>query len=154
MQKTFVLLVTVIVIIVLGAFFIQQQNLDQQKAKTVSLVDQAVQLIGAKGEASFPELRSSAWVYNDTYVFVWRLDGIRLVYPPDPSGEGKNMSALVDSNGKPIGQLFIQAAQNGSGWVDYMWTKPGQTISSQKITYIKRAQYGNETYLVGSGFYI
>ena len=154
MKKTIVLLVIVIVFIALGAFLYQQQNENKEKSQVVSIVDQAVQLIDEKGESAFPELRTSEWVYNDTYVFVWRLDGIRLVYPPDPAGEGKNMSALVDSNGKPIGQLFIQTAQKGSGWVEYMWPKPGQTIPSHKIAYIKRAQFGNETYLVGSGFYI
>ena len=77
-----------------------------------------------------------------------------MVYPPDPSGEGKNMTDLVDSTGKPIGQLFIKTALNGSGWVEYMWPKPGEKTPSLKITYIKRAQYQNQTYLVGSGVYI
>jgi len=64
------------------------------------------------------------------------------------------MTGLVDSAGKPIGKLFIQTAEKGSGWVDYMWPKPGETVPSLKITYIKKAQYQNQTYLVGSGVYI
>jgi cytochrome c len=154
MKKTIIVFVLIMVLVAVTGVFYQQQLEKKQKAELVLLVDQAVQLIAEKGEASFPELRGSSWVHNDSYVFVWRLDGIRVVYPPDPAGEGKNMTDLVDSQGKNIGKLFIQTAENGSGWVEYMWPKPGEKAPSLKITYIKRAQYQNQTYLVGSGVYI
>lgn len=141
-------------LVVVTSVFYQQQVEDNQKAELVFLVDQAAQLIEEKGEKAFPELRSSSWVHNDSYVFVWKLDGIRVVYPPDVTGEGKNMTDLVDSQGKPIGKLFIQTATNGSGWVEYMWPKPGEKAPSLKVTYIKKAQYENQSYLVGSGVYI
>jgi cytochrome c len=154
MEKTFAVIVVVMVLVAGTGVIYQQQAENKQKTELVSLVDKAVQLISANGESAFPELRSSSWVHNDSYVFVWRLDGIRVVYPPDPAGEGKNMTDLIDSNGKTIGKLFIQAAENGSGWVEYMWPKPGEKTPSLKIAYIKRAQYQNQTYLVGSGVYI
>ncbi|AUB57236.1 MULTISPECIES: cache domain-containing protein [Methanobacterium] len=154
MNKTKLVVVISMVLVVVAGLFFQGQFENKQKTELVTLVDQAVQLIEEKGENAFPELRSSSWVHNDSYVFVWGLDGIRVVYPPDPSGEGKNMTDLVDSDGKPIGQLFIKAAINGSGWVEYMWPKPGEITPSIKITYIKRANYQNQTYLVGSGVYI
>ncbi|MBI4814574.1 MAG: cache domain-containing protein [Methanobacterium sp.] len=154
MSKTLLVMVIIMLLVVASGIFYQQQSESRQKTELVSLVDQAAQLIEEQGETAFPELRSSSWAHNDSYVFVWRLDGIRVVYPPDPSGEGKNMTDLVDSQGKPIGQLFIQTAENGSGWVNYMWPKPGEKTPSLKITYIKRAQYQNQTYLVGSGVYI
>lgn len=140
-------------VVLIGVFY-QNSAENQQKEELVSMVNQATQLIEQQGESAFPELRSSSWVHNDSYMFVWRLDGIRVVYPPDVTGEGKNMTDLVDSDGKPIGKLFIQTAQNGSGWVEYMWPKPGEKTPSLKITYIKRAQSQNQTYLVGSGVYI
>ena len=154
MNKTTIVVVLSVFLVVAAGFFYQGQSENEQKTELVTMVDQAVQLIEGNGENAFPELRSASWVHNDSYVFVWRLDGIRVVYPPDPSGEGKNMTGLVDSAGKPIGKLFIQTAEKGSGWVDYMWPKPGETVPSLKITYIKKAQYQNQTYLVGSGVYI
>lgn len=154
MNKAIIIAVIIIILVALTAVLYQQQVQNKQKAELVTLVDQAAQLVDEKGETAFPELRSSSWVHGDSYVFVWRLDGIRVVYPPDPSGEGKNMTDLADSEGKPIGKLFIQAAENGSGWVNYMWPKPGENAPSLKITYIKRAQYQNQTYLVGSGIYL
>jgi methyl-accepting chemotaxis protein len=154
MKKIEIFLVVIIILIALTGVLYQQKVESKQKAEVVLLVDKAVQLIDEKGEAAFSELRSSEWVHNDSYVFVWQLDGIRVVYPPDPSGEGKNMTDLIDSEGKQIGKLFIQAAENGSGWVEYMGPKPGETTPSVKITYIKKAEYQNQTYLVGSGIYI
>ncbi|MCC7563953.1 MAG: cache domain-containing protein [Methanobacterium sp.] len=154
MNKITCFSVFLIVAVILTSFLYQQQLENRQKDELVTLVDQAVQMINEKGESAFPELRSSSWFHNDSYVFVWRLDGIRVVYPPDPTGEGKNMTDLVDSNGKPIGKLFIQTAQSGSGWVEYMWPEPGDETPYKKITYIKRAKYKNQTYLVGSGVYI
>lgn len=129
-------------------------SLGKQKETVVTMVDAAALEIQKSGEEVFPDFRGENWRKADIYVFVWKMDGIRVVYPPDPSGEGKNMTELKDSEGKPIGKLFIETAEKGSGWVEYMWPKPNETQPSLKLTYIKRAEYQNETYLVGAGFYV
>lgn len=79
---------------------------------------------------------------------------MRLVYPPDLSGEGQNMSSLVDVTGKPIGKMFIDIAlsEKGEGWIDYSWPKPGETEPSTKETYIKGVAIGDQVLLVGSDF--
>jgi len=122
----------------------------------VQLVYDAVNEIELKGVDSFAQFRveGSKWYKGDTYIFVWGMDGVRYVYPRDPSGEGKNMLSLKDMNGKPIGQKFIEAADQGEGWVFYMWSKPGSVEQSQKTTFIKKAidNAGTE-YLVGCGLY-
>jgi signal transduction histidine kinase len=109
------------------------------------LVEEAVIFIEDEGEDAFPELRrkGTKWFYNNTYVFVWLTNGIRVVYPPDIRGEGKNISILADTTGKEIGRLFIEIALNedSEGWVSYKWPKPGETELSDKQTYIKRAIY-------------
>jgi signal transduction histidine kinase len=123
-----------------------------------SLVKDAINLIEEKGEESFPEFRKEGgkWYHDDYYIFVWTINGVRVVYPPDPSGEGKNMSDLEDINGKPIGKLFIDIATSdqGEGWIDYEWAKPGETKPSRKNTFIKIAEFENIKYLVGSGYYL
>ncbi len=126
-----------------------QLQWNENKKELISYVDKAVKLIEEKGQASFSEFRSPEWYKGDRYIFVWQLDGIRVVYPPDPKGEGKNMIDLKDYNGKPIGRLFIETAKKGEGWVEYIWPKPGEKAPYKKITYIKRAEYKNTTYLVG-----
>jgi len=122
----------------------------------VQLVYDAVTLIEKDGTEAFAEFREkdSKWYYGDTYVFVWGMDGMRYVYPRDVSGEGKNMLELKDINEKPIGQMFVDTAQNGEGWVFYEWTLPEGDKPEWKSTFIKKAiMKDGKEYLVGTGKY-
>jgi signal transduction histidine kinase len=128
----------------------------EQTKEVVQLVYNAVSLIEQKGDKAFPEFRKkdSKWFYEDNYIFVWGMDGMRYVYPPDLSGEGKDMIALKDVNGKPIGKMFVNMAKQGEGWVFYEWNLPETEKLEWKSTFIKKAiaSDGME-YLVGSGKY-
>jgi methyl-accepting chemotaxis protein len=153
MDKTTIFGIILMFIIIAGAVLLQFQSENKHIQEVTSLVDQAVVKIQEKGESAFPEFNASPWIKGDIYVFVWRADGIRVVYPPDPGGVGQNMTNLKDVTGKPIGKIFIETALKGGGWVEYYWPKPNSTIPLKKITYIQDAQYKNQTYIVGSGFY-
>ncbi len=128
-----------------------------RKEYIASRVRDAAALMEEKGEESFPVFRQpeSEWFLDDFYVFVWKTDGMRLVYPPDAEGEGKNMNLLQDSRGKPIGKLFIETALSGEGegWVSYYWPKPGEVEPSLKYAFIKGVSVDGEDCLVGSGLY-
>lgn len=134
-----------------------QSGLSAQKGNITLKVREAASFIEEKGEEAFPEFREkdSKWRYDEFYVFVWNTNGTRVVYPPDPKGEGQNVSDLTDFNGKPIGKLFIETAlsESGEGWISYEWPKPNEIEPSTKYGFIKRATFGEETYLVGAGFY-
>jgi hypothetical protein len=127
-------------------------------SELISFVRAAADLIEKEGEAAFPKLRDPGgeWFKGDSYVFVWGLDGIRYVFPPDTDGEGQNMRDLKDVNDKPIGQWFIARASstNGEGWIHYQWPRPGEIFPVWKSTYVQRtiSPDGN-AYLVGSGRY-
>jgi cytochrome c len=41
----------------------------------------------------------------------------------------------------------------GSGWVDYMFPKPGQTQPSQKWSYVKAMNVDGVPALIGARFY-
>ncbi len=150
------LLVILSVFLIIG--LINQTEQTNRKEAIKSLVLDAANLITVKGEAAFSEFRQNGtkWFQDDTYIFVWKMDGLRLVYPPDRTGEGQNMSTLVDVTGKPIGKLFIDIALSGKGegWINYQWPKPGETEPSTKQTFIKGVQSGEEVLLVGSGLYV
>jgi len=124
----------------------------------ISFVQEAAALIAKEGESAFPKLRDPGgeWFKGDNYVFVWGLDGIRHVFPPDTAGEGQNMRDLKDINGKPIGQWFIARASSagGEGWIHYQWPRPGEIFPVWKSTYVRRAiSPAGNAYLVGSGRY-
>ena len=59
-----------------------------------------------------------------------------------------------DAKGKLFHNEVIKTAETkGSGWVDYMFPKPGQTEASQKWAYVKKVTIDGVPGLVASGFY-
>ena len=130
----------------------------EETRELIRFVVEAVEEIESVGEDAFPEFRKeeSKWFQDDSYIFVWGLDGLRYVYPPDVSGEGENMLDLKDISGRSIGRTFIEIARQpaGEGWVHYQWPRPGESNSTWKSTFIKRAKApSGKDYLVGSGNY-
>ncbi|WP_342304417.1 cache domain-containing protein [Methanolobus sp. ZRKC5] len=135
-----------------------QNELLSQKENRMSLVNSAIELIDEKGELAFDDFREkdSPWYHNDSYITVWNTEGIRIVFPPKVSGEGESVLDLEDYNGEPLGRMFIDTAlsEEGEGWVNYYWPRPGETTPSKKSAFVKRTSIGNQTYLVHSGLYV
>jgi cytochrome c len=128
------------------------EKADQTKA----LVDKAAALIASKGKAAFSEFRvkGSEWFHGSTYVFVYDLRANVLLNPAFPAREGTNVKGQKDANGKLFHDAIIRTAEiEGSGWVDYMFPKPGQAKPSQKWAYVKRVKIDGLPGLVASGFY-
>jgi signal transduction histidine kinase len=121
-----------------------------------ALVNKAAALIDAKGRAAFSELRTkgSEWFHGDTYLFAYDLKGNVLLNPAFPAREGTNVSGQKDANGKLLHDAMIKTAESeGSGWVDYVFPKPGQTQPSQKWAFVKAVKIDGVPGLVASGFY-
>jgi cytochrome c len=128
-----------------------------EKAKqTEALVNKAAALIDKNGKAALAEFRKkdSEWFHGDTYLFSYDMNANVLLNPAFPKREGTNVHGQKDAKGKLFHDEMIKAAETkGSGWVDYMFPKPGQTEPSQKWTYVKRVTIDGVPGLVGSGFY-
>ena len=121
-----------------------------------ALVNKAAVLVDAKGKAAFSEFRmkGSEWFHGDTYLFVYDLKGNVLLNPALPTREGTNVSGQKDANGKLFHDAIIRTATTkGSGWVDYMFPKPGQTRPSQKWAFVKAVKIDGVPGLIASGFY-
>ena len=137
--------------------FAQQSPPSSEKAKqTETLVNKAAALIDSKGRAVFAEFRKkdSEWFHGETYLFVYDLKANVLLNPAFPQREGTNVSGQKDAKGKLFHNEIIKTAETmGSGWVDYMFPKPGQTEPSQKWAYVKKVTIDGIPGLVASGFY-
>lgn len=135
----------------------QESPPTSEKAKQIeALVNKAAALIESKGKAIFPEFRKkdTEWFRGDTYLFVYDLKSNVLLNAAFPVREGSNTTGQKDANGKLFHHEFIQVAESkGSGWVDYMFPKPGQTQPSRKWAYVKAVKVDGVPSLVASGFY-
>jgi len=135
----------------------QQDPPRSGRAKEVeTLVTKAAALIDQKGKAAFKDFRKqgSEWFHGDTYLFVYDMHANVLLNPAFPKREGTNVSGQKDARGKLFHNEIINTAETkGSGWVDYMFPKPGQTEPSQKWAFVKKVTIDGAPGLVASGFY-
>ena len=131
-------------------------NMDMDRAFIEDMVSRAAALVAERGENAFSELRDKTgpYVFMDTYVFVNTPDGTEVVNGGHPAMEGKNLIDLRDVYGKLVVRDYIDAAmKDGAAWTDYYWYKPGENTPAYKQAYVRKVRFGNQTYIVGSGFY-
>lgn len=128
-----------------------------ERAFVVDVVTDAVARIEQDGAAAFPILRDPAgpFMAKNAYVFVVDPDGLGLVNPGFPILEGRNLIEWRDTTGRqPIREFVAVARASGAGWVDYMWPKPGESMSTQKSAYVRKAKFGTSWLAVGCGVYL
>jgi len=76
-----------------------------------------------------------------------------LMHPIKPDMVGSNPAVLKDPQGKPILLDAINAVkENGAGFTDYMWTKPGEQQPVPKLTY--NLAYKPWDWVLMTGLYI
>ncbi len=123
----------------------------------VDLVKNAVSEIEKNGKAALKLLYdpTSPFLVNDAYIFVITPDGVEIVNPAFPNLEGRNISGLKDLNGKFLTREMLQIVETkGAGWVDYMWPKPGESVSTEKSAYVSKAMLDGKPVTVGCGVYL
>jgi signal transduction histidine kinase len=128
-----------------------------ERAFVVDLVNAAVGQIEKKGTAAFPLFYDPTGPFSakDAYVFVFDRKGINLVNPGFSNLEGDDLSDLKDTQGKRVFREMFELVQTSdSGWVDYMWPKPGDSVSTQKSAYVAKAKLDGQWVLVGCGVYL
>ena len=128
-----------------------------ERAFVEDAVTSAVGLIERRGEAAFDVLRdpTGPFIAKDAYVFVTSMEGVELVNAAFPNQEGRKQLDVKDTHGKYLNREMIELVKtSGSGWCDYMWPKPGESVSTQKSSYVKRAMLGQQPVMVGCGVYL
>ena len=95
----------------------------------------------------------SAMIYGtDGSFFVYDYDGNNLVNPRHTELIGGNWSGLTDSAGTPVVDELIQLAREGSGYHQFLWTKPSTGQEAQMIAYVLGLQ--DWRWAVGTGVFI
>ena len=135
----------------------QQSPPTSAQAKQIeAMVNKASALVEKQGKAAFSEFRKreSEWWFGNTYVFIYDQNLNVLLYPAFPKREGTNPHGEKDANGKAFHDEFLKMVQTKrSGWVDYMFPKPGETQPSQKWSYVRAVNIEGTPGIIGAGFY-
>lgn len=127
-------------------------------AELMTHVREAAGLLEEQGEQAYIAFRNkgSRWFRDDTYLFVFTMDGIRAFHAAEPESEGRNDSGLKDIVGRPIVQMMLDAGatSHGEGWVHYMYPEPGNIFPVWKSSFVKRVTFpSGKSFIVGCGIY-
>ena len=129
-------------------------NMKMERAFVVDQVNEAADMIDLEGIAAFEELRDpkSEFIFNSNYVFVLDDEGTLLVHPEI---ERTNLYDAQDVNGKYFVREMLEVGrENGCGWIDYWWNKPGEEEASAKSSYIRQIEVDGDVLVVGVGVYL
>jgi len=90
---------------------------------------------------------------NGEYFWINDMHPKMVMHPIKPELDGKDLTGNKDPNGKHLFMEMVKTVQtSGSGFVPYMWPKPGSANPVPKISYVKGfAPWG---WIIGSGVYI
>lgn len=117
-------------------------------------VKKAVRLIEEKGpDIAFPILSDpdGEYVDGELYVFTYNMEGT-IIQHLRPALVGKNMMNIKDKEGKCLACEFLRIAkEQGQGWSQYWWPKPGSGELSIKVSYIMKVP--SHAMFVGVGVY-
>lgn len=128
-----------------------------ERVFVVDAVSRAAAELERRGTAAFPLFRdpTGPFIVKDTYIFVTSMEGVELVNPAFPNLEGRSLLDLTDAHGKHLIREMLGVVEvDGVGWVEYMWPKPGESVATQKSTYVRKALMAGQPVLVGCGVYL
>lgn len=148
------MIATIACLTLLAAALVQAEAQSITPQQVVNLVEKSVNLIEEKGPTvAFPLLSDPEgdYVEGELYIFTYNMDGT-IVQHLRPKLVGKNMMNIKDKDGKCLACDFLRIArEEGSGWSQYWWPKPGSGKLSVKVSYI--AKVPNYDLFVGAGIY-
>lgn len=111
--------------------------------------------------------RDETWNHNGIYLFAITKQGLAVFNGHNPDlirTLAFNPMNVVDGNELEVGKEMVRTAEEGGGFVYYLWDNPlveGDEINevgkakgtSFKVGYVKKVTLGDDSYILGSGFY-
>ena len=145
----------------------KSQMLEDREAKVRNLVEAAHGILSyyekaaRDGQMSVEDAKKNAasaigLMRYDKVEYFWvhdARDATMIMHPIKPELNGKNLDQLKDKGGKQFfNEMNRVVKASGSGFVDYLWPKPGSEEGVPKISFVMGFEPWN--WVIGSGIYI
>lgn len=120
--------------------YINQNVTDEQ---VVLLVNRASGDIEKDAKGTLEKISAGEHPYKDKdnpelYVYVYDTNVTFVAHADNPTLNGFDFKGKTDASGKKFADDTVRAAlENGSGWVDYIWTNPAKSGLYYKTAYYK-----------------
>ncbi len=124
----------------------------------VSKVEEGCRLLQKEGTAAFDKFKGtgSPFIFQGTYIWIHsQKNTTMLMHPIKFKMEGKRLIGLKDKKGKRFFSVMNKLVkENGAGWVEYLWPKPGTKDIVRKISYVKGCMSADGVAMIlGCGIY-
>ena len=87
------------------------------------------------------------------YFWINDMNSIIIEHPVDPKLITKDLTDVVDKNGKKFFKEFIKVIKtSGEGLVSYVWDKPGSTEPQEKVSFVR--EFKPFSWVIGTGKYV
>jgi signal transduction histidine kinase len=106
-----------------------------------AMLERAVAAVKADQPAALKAFTAGAEGFKDRdlYVFCDGPDGMITAHGGNPAMVGQDARALIDKNGKKLGEEILTVAVEGKfNVVEYVWPRPGETEPVQKASYVTK----------------
>ena len=108
----------------------------------IDKVNTACALLETEGIDAYTKFKGngSSFLFEGTYIWIHNIkDGTMMMHPIKKGLVGKKLLGLKDKNGKRFIAVMSSIVKNeGSGWVSYIWPKPGSKEFTKKVSYVKK----------------
>jgi methyl-accepting chemotaxis protein len=123
------------------AFSSIQAIYDEQGPSTEEKQEQALKVIKSMRYA------------GDNYLWINDMQPVMVMHPIKSSMDGENLVGYKDPKGKHLFMEMVEVCRNdGQGFVDYMWPKPGEEKPVAKLSFVRLFKPWN--WVIGTGVYL
>ncbi|MCI4626715.1 MAG: methyl-accepting chemotaxis protein [Candidatus Magnetoovum sp. WYHC-5] len=153
-------------LVVKNAYDLRDTIEKEKQTKTMHLVEEAYGVVKycydlyGKGKISEAQAKSlaidmvkSLRYGEDDYFWINDMSPAMVMHPFKPELDGHDLSDMKDPDGVRLFIEFVSTVKkSGSGFVFYMWPKPGVSEPVAKVSFVKGFQPWG--WIIGSGIYI
>lgn len=117
-----------------------------------AIYDEEGTSVEQKKEQALKVVKNMRYAGNN-YLWINDMTASMVMHPIKPALDGKDLSGFKDPSGKLLFTEMVKVCkENGKGFVDYMWPKPGEEKPVAKLSFVRLFKPWN--WVIGTGVYL